>query len=82
MDLSLRSRPNISKMNPSPQMWIQCVKSGPNESKFNPTSQKWTQHFGPARNGHHSPALEMVYSNLPANFQLHLCISRCPPLQF
>ncbi|KIK77594.1 hypothetical protein PAXRUDRAFT_834950 [Paxillus rubicundulus Ve08.2h10] len=80
MDLSLQSRPDASKMNPSPQI-------GPNESKFDPTSQKRTGHFSPARNGHQcsksmirprnsSPALEMVYPNLPVNFQLHLCISK------
>ncbi|KIK78919.1 hypothetical protein PAXRUDRAFT_834359 [Paxillus rubicundulus Ve08.2h10] len=79
MDLLLQSRPDILKMNPSPQMWIRCVESGPNKLKFNPTSQKRTRHFSPTRNGHHSPTLEMVYPNLPANFQLHLCISKCPP---
>ncbi|KIK79776.1 hypothetical protein PAXRUDRAFT_833922 [Paxillus rubicundulus Ve08.2h10] len=73
MDLSLQSRPDVSKMNPSPQMWIQCIESGPNESKFDPMSQKRTRHFNS------SPTLEMVYPNLPANFELHLCISKCPP---
>ncbi|KIK71827.1 hypothetical protein PAXRUDRAFT_836576 [Paxillus rubicundulus Ve08.2h10] len=79
MDLSLQSRPDVSKMNPSPQMWIQCVESGPNESKLDPMSQKRTRHFSSARNGHRcsksmiqprnsSPALEMAYPNLPANF--------------
>ncbi|KIK99676.1 hypothetical protein PAXRUDRAFT_822536 [Paxillus rubicundulus Ve08.2h10] len=93
MDLSLQSRPDVSKMNPLPQMWIRCVESGPNESKFDPTSRRRTRHFSPARNGHQcsksmtrprnsSPALEMVYPNLPANFQLHLCISKCPPSPF
>ncbi|KIK73677.1 hypothetical protein PAXRUDRAFT_836197, partial [Paxillus rubicundulus Ve08.2h10] len=63
---------------------------GPNKSKFNPTSQKWTRHFSPAQNGHQcsksmirprnsSPTLKMVYPNLPVDFQLHLCISKCPP---
>ncbi|KIK78455.1 hypothetical protein PAXRUDRAFT_834548 [Paxillus rubicundulus Ve08.2h10] len=57
MDLSPQSRPDVSKMNPPPQMWIRCVESGSNESKFDPTSQKRTRHFGPARNG--SPVLEI-----------------------
>ncbi|KIK82510.1 hypothetical protein PAXRUDRAFT_832190 [Paxillus rubicundulus Ve08.2h10] len=93
MDLSPQRRPDISKINPPPQMWMRCVESGPNESKIDPISQKRTpisvlpemahqcsNSMTQPRNS--SPALEMVYPNLPAHFQLHLCISKCPPSRF
>ncbi|KIK76999.1 hypothetical protein PAXRUDRAFT_835145 [Paxillus rubicundulus Ve08.2h10] len=77
MDLSLQSKPDVSKLNPSPQMWIRCVEGGPNELKIDPTSQKRTRHFSPARNG-----LETAHPHLKWFIPTCLRISKCPPSQF
>ncbi|KIK77089.1 hypothetical protein PAXRUDRAFT_835118, partial [Paxillus rubicundulus Ve08.2h10] len=81
MDLSLQSRPDVSKMNASPQMWIRCVESGPNESKTDPTFQsrpKWplvleihdmtSKQLTRTRNGLSQPACE--FSAAPVHFQM------------
>ncbi|KIK80318.1 hypothetical protein PAXRUDRAFT_833595, partial [Paxillus rubicundulus Ve08.2h10] len=83
--LSPQSRPDVSKTDPPPQMWIRCVESRPNESKIDPTippemAHRCSESMTRPRNS--SPALEMAHPSLPAHFQPHLCISKCPPSRF
>ncbi|KIK90621.1 hypothetical protein PAXRUDRAFT_831538 [Paxillus rubicundulus Ve08.2h10] len=50
MDLSPQSRPDVSKTDPPPQMWILCVESRPNESKTAPPFQSCPERPTGARN--------------------------------